>query len=483
MDPVITGSLVSAGTQLVTTWLRNRSQSKAAEKAADFERWLHQDEKQFQKEQFEAEKQFQREMALERYQEQLSLAVVHRSTALDSVEWRAALENFPLRILPSQILESYSRYTSRDTPMPLLVLLAPPEVSFDRFLDRSSTLPFSERTIAEVVRRFVACYEDLQHPIKFLAGGWDSKRYHGEAAFETLFALLGSVPTLIVESEIDGRYFNLRAAFWDIGQTEPAVSSVISHLDCQKLLNEAARADARQWAADRERYAARGRGEEEILQIGGDDERNLRTLREEELDRDAGILRARSYAIGDKQWERLFQQIGGAYALIVGCLTDVYHLQNRGVMPRLPAMLPNWEGGGLLNADVARFLASCYELVFKSLGEQIPNWMPDLYLNVAIGFAGLPEASETSRFLRNALEHWLRLRGFTIDEEDDLVSLVLANAGVKDRPWLRGVRGCLEAIGDHSQAVEIEGRLDEWQNKLLTGGIEEDERGEVLVTF
>jgi hypothetical protein len=76
----------------------------------------------FQQEQFEAQREEQRRLTAERRAQEWALAQRQRQTNLELQENQKVLDNWPLRLFPSQILKSHRT----DGPTPLRVLLSMP---------------------------------------------------------------------------------------------------------------------------------------------------------------------------------------------------------------------------------------------------------------------------------------------------------------------------------------------------------------------
>lgn len=147
---------------------------------------------------FEQEKALQQQLAVYYCQTQLQLAARERETALKLLETNKILDNWHLRLYPSQILahNSHGRILLR-------IFLTPPNVQFDKLDNVAEGIPEIELSLSEGLREFLNKNYSLHsqvRPTEFLAGAWESKRFHSESSIKALFGMLKSEPTLILES-------------------------------------------------------------------------------------------------------------------------------------------------------------------------------------------------------------------------------------------------------------------------------------------
>ena len=169
------------------------------DKNLDFQRWRFEQEKALQLDILQLNQEFQRK-----------LAIYQRKTSLKVVEEQKRLENSPVWLVASDILNSNSSGT-----IPLHIFFAPPKLQFESFANalNNQEFPDVELTLAEGLRQFFQKYTQHNRPLDFLAGAWVSKTFHSEASIKALFGVLKSEPTLVLESEIDGDYLNFRVAY------------------------------------------------------------------------------------------------------------------------------------------------------------------------------------------------------------------------------------------------------------------------------
>ncbi|MFM6254934.1 MAG: WD40 repeat domain-containing protein, partial [Dolichospermum sp.] len=167
-------------------------------------------------------------------------------------------ENWPLRIFPSFILDSHIH----NNRPPLKVIIAPPEVNFDKFGSATQGLPKMENTLAQGLRQFLDKNYHLNsqiRPVQLLDGAWDSNKYHGGSSIQALFKMLKSEPLLILESEIEGDYLNFRIAYWGYGQTIYRYETVLARLPYMDIMYDSAKARSRKWKSARDMLTQQGK--------------------------------------------------------------------------------------------------------------------------------------------------------------------------------------------------------------------------------
>jgi len=280
---------VNTVSHLINSELNRKATAKQQEEQRNFQQRLERTRQEFQREQFEQHKQLQKELADFNRQTQFQMAAEQRKTALQSVEAHKLFENWPLRIVPSQILES----SPDEGIIPLKIIPVPPVVDFDKFSATNKGFPNIESGLNEGLRQFFSkhySFHSSERPIELVDGAWDSNRYHGGSSIKALFSMLKSEPILILESEINGDYLNLRVGYWEPAQPMYSYTSV-SQLPYREIIYESAKARALQWKATKEQLIQKlGKEPEEIDKLyGGDNAHNLKTLEEEEQLQQVGI--------------------------------------------------------------------------------------------------------------------------------------------------------------------------------------------------
>ena len=231
---------------------------------------------QFQGWKLGKEQELQRELAHYHRETQQLIATFQRETTLRQPEVNKLYETWPLRIVPLQILNDQP---NGGNP-PLKVIIAPPEVDSDKFGATVAGVPKLEKGLAEGLRNFFGKHYPLEHaqrPVEFLGGAWDAKRFHGESSIKALFSMLNSEALLVLESEIDGDYLNMRFAYWAAGQARYTYAPVLTRFPYRESVYESAKARAQKWEKPHDLLLQQGKNPKLLNEV---DTHNLEVLRE-----------------------------------------------------------------------------------------------------------------------------------------------------------------------------------------------------------
>lgn len=422
---------------------RQEVQLAIADKNLEFQRWR-----------LEQEKALQAQLANYNRETQLLIARYQRKTAIDLPEVNKLFETWPLRIVPLQILNSHQT----DARSPIRVIIAPPDIDFDKFGAGDRGVPKLEKRLAEGLRQFFSKYyplNDVTRPIEFLDGAWDSKRFHGGSSIKSLFGMLRSESVLVLESEIDGEYLNFRFGYWAAGQQIYSYTSVISNFKYGDLVYESAKARARKWKTQRDLLSQQGRNPKAINEL---DTHNLEILEEEEClaKNGADISQFPSrYKIKNEDFEALSQFLSINHFLVTGVIADVHYLLYYDVPPILPQYLPEYIQDGA-NQEIIQLLVECYQKILQVIENERSAWVPDLALDLANSLTHLPEKTWAKGLLVYSLETWLKVRGLTEGTGlDDLLKAIIANLILADEGYVEKLLQCLIALGENSHAETL----------------------------
>jgi len=416
----------------------------------------------FQKWRFEQEKALQEQLADYNRQMQFELAKYHRETTLNLPQEQTLFENWPLRIVPSQIINSYRGSGA----IPLRMIISPPSVDFDRFAGASSqSFPKIEERIAEGLRELLNRHYPLNstvRPAELLDGAWDSNRFHGGASMRALFDKLKSEPVLILDSKTDGDYLNFRIAYWGPGQDVYNYEQILSRLSYKEILNESAKARARKWKTDvKDKLLKMGKSADEIdRKYGGDNAVNLAIMEEDEEFRRNGIEIPRVYKTNYEDYDVLCQVLNIWHCAAAGVIADAHHLIHYDVPPILPEVLPDMlaEKPVLPASDLAGWVVSSYLDVFKAVEIEKPCWIPDLTLQLAKGLSKLPDKSFAREQVVYSIQERLKLHKLD-SQHKDLKYLVDSLEKVSDIDYAKKLNQCLSVL-DENCFLSIE-RIEE----------------------
>lgn len=409
---------------------------------------------------FEQEKSWQHQLAAYNRETQLQLAAYQRETALQLPEVNKILNHWPLRLLPSQLLKSLDI----DRKIPLRVLIAPPVVPLQKFGDVVQAIPELELNLAQGLGNFLSknySLDSQERPTEFLAGAWDSKRFHREASIKSLFEMLKSEPTLILESEIVGDYLNFRIAYWGLGQKNYSYQTIINRLPYRKIVYASAKSRALRWKETACRLLACGESLEEVKRLGGDNVVNLEILEKEEKWQRNGIDISElqlHYEINSNDFETLAQIITTCHCIVTGWVADAHHLVHYDIPPLLPQLLPELTkstSDQQLVQEVMQTTIAGYENIFNTLGVERPLWVPELALKLAQSLACLPDRSWAKEQLNYSLKVWLKHHQVSLAEGVVSLEVVQSALTIEDQKYLTHLKECLAILGDEQGVARV----------------------------
>ncbi|MEA5569912.1 WD40 repeat domain-containing protein [Calothrix sp. UHCC 0171] len=366
----------------------------------------------------EREKILQQQLAIYSRQTQLEIAQQEREATLKLPEVNRILDSWPLRLYPSQILESQVDIART----PLKIFVAPPKILFDKFDSCEEDIADIELMLAEGLRNFLNCYYSLHNqtrPTEFLAGAWYSKRFHSESSIKALFGMLKSEPILILESETDGEYINFRIGYWGLGQ-DNYYYKTISRIPYKQIIYQSAKNRALQWKKVRDELILLGEDLEEINAIGGDNAINLEMWEREKKWQQKGIDTSQislKYRVNRQDFEQLSQVLVNCHCLVTSWIADVYHLVHHDVSPLLPDLLPRFVEDGV-DFDSISAIASGYKQVYQALASERSYWIPELALQLAQSLSSLSDSAKTQISVQTLAQEqvdysvnaWLQMR-------------------------------------------------------------------------
>jgi hypothetical protein len=393
---------------------------------------IHKDNIQFQLYRLEKEQSLQRELVAFNSQRQLEIAHIHRASQLELPEVHKIFENWPLRVAPIQILEAHKH---KSVP-PLRVLISPPSVDFDKFVHPNPAIvqsatpvnfPKIERKLAGILHDNLNtdfALNSEKRPIELLDGAWDSSRYCGGASLLALSSKLSSVPTLILDLEVNEDCLTLWTTYWGLGQnSHDGRHKIISDFPYRDILYESAKYRALKWKSEvRDKLLAEGKSIEEINQkYGGDNAANLAILEEDKEFRKKGITGLeRHYQVSQEDWKELLSVLGIYHVLVTGVIADGHFLLHHNISPIFHTLLPNLLAKQKVKniAPIIDWMLACYDDLFQAASVERNYQVADLRLELAKNLARLDNKSWAKQELVKSLEHWFKRRGITLKRAD-----------------------------------------------------------------
>ncbi len=397
MDPSYTALLAF---NAITSHFARFSQQRTATQEGDQQR-------AFQRQQFEAQREEQRRQAKERREQEWAMATRQRQTALELQENQKVLDHWPLRLFPSQILQSHRC----DGPTPLRVFLSLP-ANGPRDL---------EGPVRQALQQFLSTHYNFNlgvRPIELLDGAWKDGQFQGAASIKTLHERLRSEPTLVLETQMpegdDHLYVNL--AYWGLAQDQ-YLYQTLEKIAYRPLVEDCARAAARQWRQARERLIEQGLAKDSLdadQRFGGVRAVNLKRLEQEEALSAAGIALDQvdlpPFQRVKDDWRAIHQFLITWHCLVMGWIGDLYHFAYWETRPLLPKLLPD-----LLHPDfppeIAHAFIDHYCRSYRAVAAERPAWGPELALQLAAPLAALPDPVWAIGQVGQAIQDWLALRG------------------------------------------------------------------------
>ncbi|MGB3512029.1 MAG: SUMF1/EgtB/PvdO family nonheme iron enzyme [Microcoleaceae cyanobacterium] len=364
------------------------------------------------------EKRKQQDIALKKYdrETQIIVASVSLQNRLKSTEYTLILENHPLGQITTPTLDFYKQYLDASKAVPPLIILSPPVLKFEEYPHAARGFSQMAARLTDELRDFLNANYSIHNqirPAKFLGGAIKNQEFDSEAALEIIHWTHKSVPTLILESKVNGDTLKLYLAWWDIMEEIPHYQKVIS-ICWKDALYPLAKENANLWQAERQELLAAGKTLEEIIEVGGDDEYNLQILEAETRDEKRGVKRPRQYRVNAEEYiQELTDFLLLCHIILTGLALDSYYLVNYHIPPLLPEQLPNLLvkiPNTNLQDKLVTVVVENYRQIYQKLKWQLPDLIPELALYLAEKLTNLDNKSWARGQLNYALLIWLELR-------------------------------------------------------------------------
>ena len=442
--------------------------------------------------QLNQQRQLEQKLAAYSRQTQLDIAKSQRESTLQLPEVNKLFDNWPLTIVPSQIL-STKRAKNR---LPLRIFLSPPTVQFERFNHHKYNLPELEPKLTQRLRKFLDQNYSLQddiRPTEFLGGAWDSKRARGEASITALFSMLKSEPSLVLETEIIDKYeLSFRIGYWGLGEESYCYES-IAILQYFEIMCSSARNRALEWKKRKQQHLSDNRlTKDQINKLGGDNELNLQVLEEEEKLKSLGedpyeqevYLK---YRLNDKDFKKFYDILIVCHCLVAGWISDAYHYIQNDVPPLLPKLIheitSEVDAPQSLRPIIQGVVAG-YRMLFISLSEERRSLLPEMSLQLAQSLSELPDKSPSREHAYHSIKSWLKQRNISSPPEGvESIQMMQSVITMADKPYIENLKTCFSVVGDaevKSSLFDLDWKLKRLQNDLddqYQQGVENGQKG------
>ncbi|MDJ0574132.1 MAG: hypothetical protein QNJ65_03050, partial [Xenococcaceae cyanobacterium MO_234.B1] len=378
------------------------------------------------------------------------------ATILKLPEINKSLEYWPLRLLPSQLINP----RLDDCPIPLKILIAPPPQILEDFKSIGIEVQEIERILAQNLREFLGQNYSSQcsvRPTEFLGGAWNHNNFHGEASIKVLFGALQTEPTLILETEIERNYIVLRLGYWG-GQQKQYCYETLLKLPYCSLLETSIKARALRWQETKNKLLALGKSPEKVAQLGGDNEVNLAIVEEVAQLQAAGIATEElsfAYQVNRQDFEYICQFLSICQCLVAGWVTDIHYLIENNLAPHLPTWLPQLLGESGGEAEflpaIIRASISIYQRVLQILVQERPNSIPRLSLKLARSLLKF-DLSLAQEQIEYSWQHWLQQHQLSPAATREKLDLDTIQATITKEDWeyLVSLQACLPLLDDQS---------------------------------
>ncbi len=416
-------------------------------------------QREFQGELFKQQQLLQKALVSYKRKKLLQTANKQREAVLASLDAYNLLPNWPLKLVPALILNSEHR---NNYHLPLRVISIPPQLDWDQFGTVANQSPKIDQYLAEGLEGFLQQHYSLKNfkrAVELVKVGWHRRRYKGACSIQTIFEMLKSQPTVILDLEIQDYYLNFRVFYWEVGQKEYSCAQILSKFPFREIVYESAKSRARKWKTVKELLEKTGQNPQEINLL---DSYNLEVLQLEEKIRQFGIdprKLTRRYKLKQEDLTALAQFILNCNCLVTACFADIHHLITNNVTPQLPRLLPQLIPN-VWDEKTIQAIISQYSAVFQSLEGERLEQMPEFGLELANSWKYLPNKFWAKQQLDYSVDCWLKLRGVNSGEVSDNIEAMQSVLTFTDRHYAEKVRKCLAELEDEQKFTTIQTLID-----------------------
>jgi|GEM_PF-5856710 len=385
------------------------------------------------KQAFEGYKKLQWEAVIRQHAEQVKLASAQLKVSINAEENKRILGDHLLKSSPRGVLVAYENLFGAAEPLPLLILVSPPDVTLDERYGLAGDSRSLEDSLLERLRKLQSDYAQEARPINFIGTAWGNKGLRGEDAVQRLHQAYKSIPTLVLESECDGELYTLRVVFWWLGQESPTYMPVLSDLAVKQFFS--------------------GAGIKE-----GDSPPPVRQL------------------------TNLNWLLGTCHYLTAAVIADAYFFINYRRPPLLPTLLPTLlpgvdESKGA--REVIEVINAVYGRIYGAVEAYLPHWMPELHLQLAAAFSHIPDKLFAREHLYKSVNAMLKLRVGSHPGGNRSEQLKAAFV-VGDQHYVEAVRDFATVVEDEALYHDVAAVLRQWRELKISGRLTRDAKGDTL---
>ncbi|MCL1494320.1 MAG: hypothetical protein M1G31_26755 [Pseudanabaena sp. Salubria-1] len=404
---------------------------------------------------FEKQKELQIQLKAQDIDLARELRQFDRQTAMDVIQAKKRQTNAVIWLVAEDLLNK-GMYGDI---LPLNVFVSPPVLDYDgsRKTTNPKGFPDMQQYLEQELRKFFQQYGTHNRHNEYWGGAWESKRFNSEAAAMQLFLGLRSEPTLILESTLDGENLSISYAYWGLGDIKLRYDTCM-RFSWLEVLYGFVKERTENWFRNR---AEDGTSEAEWIADYGEEfvakyQANQTVIKREQmwLNRGDDIRElARNYHIAPKDWDQLKRFVALCHIMIAGWVTDEYFLLNtspdRHELPLLPELLPELLSG-MSEAIKRQFIdgsVQIYQALYEALTRQVPDWEPELRLELATSLIKLPSHDAGLAQINASLKVWLFSRGVDWSSGTPVLPLLSSVAKPEDEAYFRSLYQVWELVG------------------------------------
>jgi WD40 repeat protein len=391
---------------------------------------------------------------------------------------------WPLRISSQELLQSFSCYNSNS----LRIFFAPPKKKLADYFNLSRETIDIEQRMSQSLQEFLKKNYSLHSPSKateFLSGLWDNSNFHGEASIKALFNVFKSLPTVILQTEIEGNQIVFYLAYWGKNTRKYSYDKIFQ-FNYQTFLEESVKGRVLDWKNIRHQLENLGKSREDIQRLGGNCELNLPIVEEKEILQAAGIETEKltfPYQFNEQDLDYLCQFLTICHCLVTGWVADIHYLVNDDISPHLADWLPTL--GDLFSENSSSFLdaqesdfqsqqvifqatVSIYQDVLTVLANESSQDIPELALKLAESLIHLPDSTYAIAQIEYSFECWCQQRQVSLSETIETLETIYSSLSQKDWQYLAKLHSCLSTFTEEQQIIPIRKVVDALNKKIVT---------------
>ena len=457
-------SLITGVFDLANNYIADQSNQDGDEIQQKFQTQLQdlrdKNHREFQIEQFQQQQLLQKALVNYKRQKILQTAIKQQEAVLSSLNAYNLLPNWPLKVVPALILNPEQRHNYH---LPLKIISIPPKLDWEQFGTTAKKLTKIDQYLTQGLEEFLQenySFKNFNRAVELVKVGWHRKRYQGISSIQTIFEMLRSQPTVILDLEIQDHYLNFQIFYWEVGQKEYSCAQILSQFPFREIVYESAKSRARKWKIVKQLLEKTGKQPQEINMV---DSYNLEVLEVEDKIRQLGIdprKLPRRYKLKQEDLTALAEFLLSCHCLVTACLTDIHHVITNNLTPQLPSLLPQLIPNNPTEETI-QTIVSKYSSMFQNLEDERLEQMPEFALELANSFKCLTNKFWAQKQLDYSIDCWLKLRGVNCEAVNNKIEAMKSVLTFADRQYAQKVKKCLAKLEDEQKLTAIEELIDQ----------------------